>query len=109
MDKPLPVSAEGPGLWLVTWHRSGDTRYGGRGDILVRFERSVDDEPYRREWRDGGTRFEARWYGHVLEVTADGGVRSDSGDVFGPDLFTWHRRSQTSHPPGAAPPAQGPY
>lgn len=109
MNEPLPIQSDGPGLWLVTWHRSGDTRYGSRGDILVRFERSTDAEPHHREWRDGGTRYQALWYGRVAETFPDGSLRTEEGSVFEPDLFAWHRRAQTSHPPGAAPPAHDTY
>ncbi|MCA1832967.1 MAG: hypothetical protein LC750_09630 [Actinobacteria bacterium] len=92
----------------MSWHRSGNTTYGNRGDITVRFERSTDAEPYKREWREGGFKYEAQWYGRIAEELADGGVKNEAGDVFTPDLFQWHRRSQTSHPPGIAPPAAGP-
>src|SRR5436309_1561082 len=109
MDQPLPAQTDGPGLWLVSWHRSGDTRYGNRGDISVRFERSTDAKPYYREWRDGGFRYEAQWYGRIVEERDDGGVANEAGHVFAPELFAWHRRSQTSHPPGIAPPADGPF
>ena len=108
-SEALPPSDDGPGLWLVVWHRSGNTRYGNRGDIWVRLERSVDAEPRQRRWEQGGFRYEARWNGRVAETLGDGSVRTEDGQTFPADLFSWRRREPTSHPPGVAPPAAGPY